>query len=313
MAADDGRRRPAVSLREAPRRFALLAAVRALEAEGAGRVRFRAPLSPVFPPGDVEDVRDDPAGPVIETAVMALFGPEGPMPSPIGEAVRGRARAGDPGPRAFFDLFGDRLARLLVDLMRLERPAAAATEPAFTPQAAALRALAARADPATEAPGFDRDLLCGAALLHRRPAGLHAAGRLIAAAVGAPTRVRGLVGGWTPLATEDRTRLGAARLGATALGGRVWLQEGRVAVEIGPLPARRFAELLPGGPGHARLAALARHALPPEPDIDVSLTVAAPETPAATLGRATRLGWSSWLAPVRRTDQTAHFRLRGAA
>lgn len=317
--AADGRRRGAsliAALRAAPRRFHLLAAVRALEAVGATRVRFRAPLTPAFPPGDVEAVVERPGeDPVIETAAITLFGPGGPLPDPLAEAVRDRARASDAGPRAFFDLFGDRLARAFVDLLRLERPAAAATPPERTPQAQALRALAGRADIATDAPGFDRALLAAAGLLHERPLGLHAAGRVLALVLGVPARVQGLAGGWTALAEGDRTRLsarGGARLGAAALGSRVWLQEGRVILHLGPMSAQAFGDLLPGGPRHALLRTLAAHVAPPEADIDCRLTVTAAERPGAALGSA-RLGWSGWLAGCPAADGAATIRLRGAA
>ena len=322
MAAALGRdgARLSAALRAAPGRFDLLAAVRALEAAGAGRVRFRAPLAPVFAAGDVEAVADGPEGPVIETAAVALFGPNGPLPAGLAEAVARRARRGETGAAAFFDLFGDRLTRAFVDLLRVEWPSGAAALPDRTPQATVLRALAGRIAPADGPAGFDRALLATAGLQHQRPRSLHAAAAMFAAALGTHARVRGLVGGWTPLAATDRARLstspGGTRLGGgAALGRAVWLQEAGVAIELGPMPACRFQALLPGGADHALLAALATHLLPPEADIDCRLSLAAASAPLATLGKATRLGWSSWLASRagEGADQAARFRLRGAA
>jgi type VI secretion system protein ImpH len=317
MASHGGRRGPDLieALWRAPRRFELLAAVRALEAAGARRVRYRAPLEPVFPPGDVEGVAGYADGPVIETAAVSLFGPNGPLPAPLAEAVRRRSRGGEGAARAFFDLFGDRLTRAFVDMLRLERPTAAGRDPARAPQAVALRALAGRADPVAAPAGFDRDLLAAAGLLHERPVSLHGAGRLIEAAFGARARVRGFAGGWTALAQGDRARLsargGSALGGGAALGRAVWLQEQRLTVEIGPTDAGRLRALLPGGADHARLAALAGHALPPETDLDCRVTVTAAQAPAARLGSGTRLGWTSWLAPRGAAqDGVATFRLR---
>jgi type VI secretion system protein ImpH len=320
MAADGGRGAADLiaALWSAPRRFELMAAVRALEAAGYDRVRFRAPLSPVFPPGDVEAVEIDPETATVETAVMALFGPNGPLPAPLAEAVRRAARDGDAGPRAFFDLFGDRLARLLVDAIRLERPSAARGDPGASPMGIALRALAGRADPAAGPAGLDRAVLAGAGLLSPRPVGLHALGRLVAAALGVPARARGLRGGWTPLDGRDRARLsrgpGGARLGTAALGGRVWLEETAIVLDVGPVGAAAFKALLPGGGRNPLLRAVAAEAAPPELDLRCRLTVSAAERPVARLGRdGARLGLSSWLAPRGAARPgTAEFVLRRA-
>ncbi len=308
------------ALRSAPGRFDLLAAVRTLEASGAARVRFRAPLAPVFAAGDVERVADGPSGPVIETAAVSLFGPNGPLPASLAEAVARRGRRGEAGAAAFFDLFGDRLTRAFVDLLRLEWPSGAAAALDQTPQATVLRALAGRAAPAKGPADLDRALLATAGLQHQRPRSLHAAAAMLAAALGTPVGVRGLVGGWTPLAATDRARLstspGGTRLGGgAALGSAVWLQEAGVAIDLGPMPADRFRALLPGGADHALLGGLAAHLLPPEADIDCRLSLAARSVPVATLGRTTRLGWSSWLAASAGAgaERTARFRLRGAA
>lgn len=307
-------------LRATPRRFDLLAAVRALEAASPARVHFRAPLAPVFAAGDVEAINDGPEGPVIESSAVSLFGPNGPLPASLADAVARQGRRGEHGPRAFFDLFGDRLTRAFVDLLRLEWPSGAVVAPERTPQATVLRALVGRAAPVDGVAGLDQALLATAGLQHQRPRSLHAAAAMLAAALRTPARVRGLVGGWTPLAVSDRARLstgpGGTRLGlGAALGSAVWLQEAGVVIDIGPLPADRFHALLPGGADHALLGSLATHLLPPEADIDCRLGLAATSQPAATLDRTTRLGWSSWLAARESTvvERTAQFRLRGEA
>ncbi len=305
MAADGWRSPRSLidQLARAPQRFELLAAVALLEAEGR-RVRFRAPLRPVFPTGDVAAVRSDgPGEAVLETAAISLFGPNGPLPEPIAEALGERERQGGEGaaPRAFMEIFGDRLARLLVDALRLERPAAARALPEESPQADVLLALAGRAPDRPGRSATDRSLSAAAGILNQRPQSLHACERLLAAHFGVPVAVTGLRGGWTALSGATRARLGSqsggaggTRLGAgAAIGGRVWLQE--VGIEIGPVGAELFTALLPGGAAHARLRALVAAALPPELDATCRLVVAAAEAPAARLGPGARLGWTTWL------------------
>jgi type VI secretion system protein ImpH len=322
MAADGGRGGPRLSASpgSTPRRFDLLAAVRTLEAAGTTRVHFRAPLAPVFAPCDVEAIADGPGGPVIESAAVSLFGPNGPLPASLAEAVDRSCRRGEHGPRAFLDLFGDRLTRAFVDLLRLEWPSGAAVPPARSAQAIALRALAGRAEPAAGPAGFNEALLAHAGLLHQRPRSLHAAAAILAAVFDTKAAVRGLVGGWTTLEPNDQARLSAApggtRLGhGAALGRKVWLKESGVTIELGPMAAQRFHALSPGGADHGRLGALATHLLPPEAAIDCRLTLTAAAVPAATLGRVTRLGWSSWLARTgdNAVNRTTRFRLRPEA
>ncbi len=307
--AGDGWRSPRgliEQLSRGPQRFELLAAVALLEADGR-RVRFRAPLRPVFPSGDVAAVRSEaPGEAVIETAAISLFGPNGPLPEPLAEALGECERQGGEGaaPRAFVEIFGDRLARLLVDALRLERPAAARALPEQNPQADVLLALAGRAYDRPGRSAIDRSLAGAAGLLDQRPQSLHACERLLAAHFGVPVAVTGLRGGWTALSEPTRARLGArpgaagaaggTRLGSgAAIGGRVWLQE--VGIEIGPVSAELFSALLPGGTAHPRLRALVAAGLPPELDATCRLIVAAAEAPAARLGLRARLGWSTWL------------------
>ena len=122
------------------------------------------------------------------------------------------------------------------------------------------------------------------------------------------------VGCWQPLAVRDRARLQGALSGRRALapalgqgatlGARAWDQSAGIAVRAPPLPAQRFAALLPGGAQAELLAWLvARHL---QRDVTVTLTLTLAASPTTRLGRdaaqplAPRLGRSAWLCS--RTD-----------
>jgi len=65
------------------------------------------------------------------------------------------------------------------------------------------------------------------------------------------------------------------------------------------LPA--FERFLPGSPALAQFAAIVRSYVGFELKWDLQLILAKPQVPAARLGVATRLGWTSWLVSASRT------------
>lgn len=321
-----------------PQGFELLAAVLVLEAGGVGRIRYRAPLMPVFPAADVEALMPDPrpagtgtraasSGSVgaggdalVETSVMSLFGPNGPLPAPLAESLRERVRSGDAGGRAFLDIFGGRLTELLVAALRREHPSTARQAPALSEYGRVLLALAGDARYANAPTFMDRVLMGNSGLLHQRPQSAHALSQMLRGHLGVPASTEGLVGGWTPLARSARARLSASGRRAAVLGGggalgsRVWLQDGAVRLDIGPMPGVQYRSLLPGTEGHEGLRGLAIAALPPQVDIRARFRVRASEVPCAALDEATLLGWTSWLGrPPDGKDGVASISLRGRA
>jgi type VI secretion system protein ImpH len=130
-----------------------------------------------------------------------------------------------------------------------------------------------------------------------------------------------LIGEWLPLCEEDRTRLGAAHdnnaLGiSTVLGNRVWNQQAKFGIEIGPLTLDAFYRFLPSGSAHRSLMLLVRFFAGQELNFDVKLVLTAAEVPSMRLGevgeRAPRLGWSTWLKTREFTHDAEDTILRGA-
>lgn len=288
-------------LRAAPQAFQLLQAARLLEDEGEEPVRFSGAVGEAFEPSDLKTLRRAPDGAhVIETGALTFFGPHGPLPQPVADAVAAQVRAGDESTRAFFDIFVNRLVRLMLDALRLERPADWPA-PDRSPEAQALRALCGRLSP-RGADAVDRTLMAIAGLAHQQPQSLHAAERALSAHFAAPVRARAFVGGWTPLPSAGRTTLSASRGGrlgrGATLGGAAWIADAGFRLDIGPIGAPMLHDLLPGGRGAGALGALVDATLPREADVTCRLIVRADETPRAMLGAAAgaRLGWTSWIA-----------------
>ena len=67
------------------------------------------------------------------------------------------------------------------------------------------------------------------------------------------------------------------------LGGRVWDEQGKFRLRVGPLTFARFRELLPGGASLRPLAQMARLFVDAEFDFDVQLVLKADEVPECKL------------------------------
>lgn len=131
---------------------------------------------------------------------------------------------------------------------------------------------------------------------------MHGLERILTHYFGVRIRGRSLVGQWLVLEPDQRTRLGVTGqnsvLGRDAvLGGRVWDQQGKFEVLVGPLTLAEFTGFLPGGDRLSQLVELTRFYVGPDFDFDVRLRLASSEVPASRLGAAVPplLGWTSWL------------------
>lgn len=122
---------------------------------------------------------------------------------------------------------------------------------------------------------------------------------------GGPVTIEEFVGAWIRLPASEQTRIAGggkastglnAGLGAgAAAGGAVWDPMARFVIRLGPLPRAAFDSFLPGTPRHRRLVELTRLFVGLDTSYAVNLVLARDEVPDATLGSASRLGWSSWL------------------
>jgi type VI secretion system protein ImpH len=330
-------------LLQEPFRFSFFQAVRLLErlggrGEPVGRdtrpgheaVRFVARLGLGFPASEIHDVRPAvadrdlaPSGtPTMTIAFMGLTGPMGVLPTfytekLIEEFLRCQRVKRDSIPplAAFLDLFNHRLASLFYRAWDKYHPFSAWDPRAREPLDRAVCSLAGLRLPATR----ERASLAADAFLFY--AGLfasnrrHAAGLedLLKGCLGEPIELVQFVGRWLSLGRDDRSRLGAGgannqlRVNLT-LGSRIWDEQGKFRLRVGPLSYHRYTEFLPGRPAFEALVRAARLYIGPEYEFDVQLVLKAAEVPRCRLGAApaaASLHRTSWLlgrAPARDID-----------
>ena len=119
-----------------------------------------------------------------------------------------------------------------------------------------------------------------------------------------------LVGEWLELREESRLHLGTRRdsgcLGeGTVLGARVWERQHKFRIVLGPVGLDDYLRVLPGGTSLGILAALVRNYTGEQFSWDLRLVLRRAEVPRLELGRAGRLGWTTWLharEPTRDAD-----------
>jgi type VI secretion system protein ImpH len=319
-----------------PERYGFFQAVRLLYRShridglhtGSGRetVRFAVPDSLSFPAGEIAGLQPAPAQIDAEHRLIVNFfgltGPSGVLPRHYTRWLIARARARDPGPREFFELFNHRLLLLFWHAWRKHRPEIALE---FGLGQGVLRhiydlvgmgtpALFGRMYPATPARTDGRSLP-GAALAYysglisQQPHGIGSLSQVVGDVVGAPATAQGCLGSWQRIAMRDRTRLGrqAHALGdGCVLGTRYWDRQTTLQLRIGPLDRAHFEALLPDGGLLAGVVELARFLTGLALDLRIKLALSADQVRPVALGArgagAARLGWNTWLSGRRSTD-----------
>jgi type VI secretion system protein ImpH len=324
MATESGR--PDPSLKEAlfqePFRFDFFQAVRLLELiyperKPVGRqarpqeevVRFRALASLSFPPSAIQDLlgpREGDGPPQMTTAFMGLTGPLGVLPRHYTELILERARRHDNALGDFLDLFNHRIISLFHRAwekyrfhVAFERTVkASGGYDAFSLHlfdfiGMGTGGLRGRLEIGDEA------LLFYSGLLGQQPHSASALGNILSDYFAVPLEVAQFVGQWLVITEENRTRLGEANnvLGASAVAGsRIWDQQAKFKLRVGPLSLAEFNRFLPGGEINRPFVQFTRYIAGQEFDFDAQLVLKAPEVPWCRLGDArARLGFCTWL------------------
>jgi len=268
-------------------------------------VRFRSRVSFDFPASDVDRIAPPPkkGEPATMTVnFMGLAGALGPLPHPFTELLLDRRWLKDEAFGDFLDIFNHRLVSLLYRARRQLRPYFAFERPGDGPLAEPLFAFLGLGMPSLrERGGFpDRALLPFAGVLVNQPRSASGLVALLAAYFAVPVAVRQFVGRWLEIEPDQRTALGLSgrnqALGRDAsLGSRVWDQQGKIELRLGPLTLPQFFDFLPTGRGFRGLVGLVRYYVDEGTDFDVRLTLQSTQVPPCRLGFGPRLGWSAWL------------------
>jgi type VI secretion system protein ImpH len=240
---------------------------------------------------------------VIEVRFLGLFGPNGPLPLHLTEYARERLlHHGDATFARFVDLINHRFVLLFYRAWAQAQPVASLDrrgDDRFARYVGSLYGAGFdssrdRDEAADELKLFHSGSLARQA---RNADGLRA---LLERSFAMPVRVQEYVAQWLPLPRDERSRLGAnhgtSNLGqGLVLGGAIWDGQSSIRLHFRVASLREYQEFLPGGPSARRLVALMRAYLGWELRWDARVSLAGDEVPITTMGRAGRLGWTTWL------------------
>lgn len=236
----------------------------------------------------------------LQVSFFGLWGPHGPLPSHLTEYAHERLRnAGDATLARFADVFHHRMFLLFHKAWARARPSVSMDRPetdAFARYVGALEgldaAIAARTDVAVRWTALHYAALLASPA--RNPDGLR---QLVADHFEVPAAVEEFVGGWIEVPDGQRWRLGhsSTRLGEALLGRRVFGRTHAFRLILGPLPAKRLLNLLPGTEPLRELRQVVRLYTNDDWAWELRLVAAASPEWRMRLGRSSRLGWTSRL------------------
>ena len=279
-----------------------------------------------FAPAALEsfDAAASPA-PRLGVRFLGLLGPQGPMPLHFTEYVRERLRIrGDATLARFLDIFHHRLLTLFYRAWAQAQPTVHHDRPGNDRYAAWLGAAygsegagaSARAVDAN-ARHFQAGLL---GVRSRHPEGLT---KLLRQYFRVPVRVDQHIANWMTIASEDKSRLGFSRsrpersgnappqLGVSVTSGSKWRdRQYKFRLAIGPLTLAQYEDFLPGRRTWLRLREWVEHYAGLDLLWDVELTLAHDELPEPRLGRAVRLGVTTWIGGAEAGRDRNDLRLR---
>ncbi|KLU21467.1 hypothetical protein EOS_35875 [Caballeronia mineralivorans PML1(12)] len=277
-------------------------------------VRVQPNLSLAFPENDVERISvDDDGRWRIVANFFGLYGVSSPLPTFYTEDLIDEARNGRSATRELLDIVHATLYPMLFNAWEKYRIWIAVSERGDQRRLDQLYALiGAMGYASSEQP--ETRLLRFAGIFNQFPR----------SALGLETLVRGLLDGAqvavepcvvrvVPIPLEARCELGApgACLGDTLIGTQIAQRSGTTLIRVGPVDARRFDTLLPGGAAYASLARDLALYLHDPVRCELELTLAPDELEPAQLGAEQwgRLGLDMWLAG----DAAADPRVRAPA
>ncbi len=284
-------------------------------------VRFNSRVGLDFPAGDIEEIsaparKDEPAR--MSVNVMGLTGAMGPLPAVYTELVLERVWKKDTALRDFLDIFNHRLVSLLYRVRKTSRIGFDFKSPQHTNVARYLFSLmglgTAGLQQRMHVP--DRALLLFTAHFARQGRSMAGLESLLKEYFGVTIQGRQFKGQWHQIAADQITMIGAAGqnqvLGDTAtVGTRVWDQQGKFELRVGPLTAEELLLFLPDGSAFAPLCELTRFYVGNELDFEIILMARRGDIPTPNLGGAMcpRLGWTSWLGTPEREAEHDTVRL----
>ena len=276
-------------------------------------IRFGQEPSLAFALSTIARARLDRGPPRLLVNFLGLTGPNGALPYHLSEYVRDRDRNfGDRTLVHFLDTFHHRILSMFYRAWADAQPTVSLDRPSEDPFGRRLASLAGYGMRSLR----DRDEVPDSAKLAHT--GLlaegvrHAEGlaRMLANFFGIRAKVDSWQPHWMKLPTDALTRLGRgaenARLGrSSVLGRRVWDCQSRFRIVLGPLSLASYEAFLPVGHHLPRLRAWVLNYVGHELSCDAQLVLRRDEVPPTRLGKAGRLGWTTWIGRRRAPTDAA--------
>lgn len=309
-------------LTDEPYRFEFFQAVRLLEKvfpekRAVGRnampheevVRFRSRIAVDFPASEIHEIRESVNEKTDEERLemlvnfMGMAGVSGVLPQPYTDLMLDRIRHRDTAMWAFLDIFTHRSVSLFYRAWRkyrfpigYERGNDDFTSYLFDLVGVGTKGLRGR----MSLP--DESLLPYAGLIAQKPHSCNAIENVLSDYFGVTAKVRQFHGQWLDLEPQDHTKLGRrnTKLGESAIAGtRVWEQQSKFRLRLGPIDFVKFQAFLPVGSAYKPLRSIVKFMVGLEFDYDVQLVLKKQQVPGAILTtRAMRrpmLGWTTFL------------------
>ena len=279
-------------------------------------IHFRSAVKLDFPASDVAQVkrkkdlpqRDQPKAPAEMTVnFLGLAGCLGALDIPSTELVLQRESHNDKALKDFLDIFNHRLVSLLYRIRKHHRVGLGSATPGDDQIARYLYSLigmrTARLQNRMQIP--DRALLYYAGILAQQPRSMAGLKRILMDYFQVEVETTQFVGKWCDLEEDQWTTIGESganqRLGhdTVMLGTRVWDQQARFEIQLGPLSLADFESFLPTEWRFGVLCDLVRFYVNDEFEFNVRLILRVEEIPSVELSSEPALSWTTWLGPAR--------------
>lgn len=272
-------------------------------------IRFRSRIGLDFPASELHEMREaeDPRdGSVREEMLvnfMGMVGVSGVLPTHYTELVLDRIRYRDTAMWSFLDIFTHRMVSLFYRAwskyrfpIAYERGKDEFTSYLFDIAGLGTQGLHGHM-------GIDEEtLLPYTGLIAQKPHSANAFENVVGDYFKVPAKILQFFGQWLSLDPADTTKVGVENsvLGKSAIiGDRIWDQQSKLRLRLGPLLFKHFQGFLPNGTAYRALRSISTLMAGRELDFDVQLCLQAKQVPSLILTtkavRRPMLGWTTWL------------------
>ena len=270
-------------------------------------VQFKSNVSFDFPPSELLEIKSAPDKKKLEMIVnfLGLAGTLGPLPKPYTALILERLKNKDTATRDFLDIFNHRLISFFYQVKKIHRVGLDTKTPGQDKIANYLYSIMGMGtnhlQSRMQIP--DRALLSYVALFVQQPRSLVGLERILSDYFQFNVKGKQFCGQWLRLSDDQVTKLGSKGqnncLGQdpVIVGSRVWDQQNKIELQLGPLTLKQFLNTLPIGWGFLPLCEMTKFYLGTETDVSFRLKLKKEQVPKAKIGTksAARLSWTAWL------------------